>query len=67
MMSDPEAKASSQEESFEWVQEEGKLTKITSKNSNGRKCECCGCSCPCECKCCGMICCTTKKRLGLKV
>jgi hypothetical protein len=65
MMKDPDAKADSQEEAFEWVQEDGKLIKITAKNSNGRECECCHCFCPCECDCCRIICCTVKKRLGL--
>lgn len=65
MMNEPESKSDSEIEKFEWVQEDGKLFKITDKNSEGRKCECCGCACPCDCKCCGVICCTVKKRLGL--
>lgn len=66
MMKEPGSSSSTQEESFEWVQEDGKLIKITTENSNGRKCECCGCSCPCDCECCEVICCTVLKRLGLK-
>jgi len=65
MMNDPESKSSSQEEAFEWVQEDGIVFKVTKDNSNGRKCECCHCECPCSCPCCGLICCTVKKRLGL--
>ena len=64
-MEDPESKGESKSEVFEWVQEDGKIFKITKQNSNGRKCKCCGCSCPCDCKCCDIICCTVKKRLGL--
>ena len=57
MMADPEPTKSSQEEKFEWVEENGKLVKITAANSNGRKCGHCGCDCPCDCECCQWRCC----------
>jgi len=59
-MSQLEPQRSRQEEVFEWVLSEDKKQweKITSKNSNGRKCTHCGCNCPCRCKCCQKGCCT---------
>jgi len=59
-MENPESKPSSQEEVFEWVEENGQLVKITSKNANGRICGHCGCKCPCSCKCCKWRCCKAK-------
>lgn len=60
MMVSPESKSSEGELDYEWVEENGKLVKITQENSNGRKCKCCGCDCPCKCKCCRMVCCSCK-------
>ncbi len=63
MMAEPEKKSEQEtKEIVEWIVENGTLVKITAKNSNGRKCECCGCKCPCECACCKKFCCTSKKK-----
>jgi len=59
MMSQPKP-TSTQEEVYEWIEEDGVLIKITSKNSNGRKCGHCGCNCPCRCKCCQLRCCKSR-------
>lgn len=61
MMAEPEHRKSETEELYEWVIENGQLTKITSKNSNGRTCGHCGCKCPCKCEDCRPICCSFKK------
>lgn len=67
MMADPEkATPSTQEETFEWIVEDGKVVKITEKNSKGRMCSCCGCKCPCRCACCKMMCCSFKKGMTAK-
>ena len=66
MMSPPKPEGKQTEEVFEWTKDEqGKISKVTKANSNGRKCICCGCSCPCKCECCKTICCTVKRSLGL--
>jgi hypothetical protein len=56
-----------QEALFEFAfDENGTLTKVTSKNSNGRKCAGCGCRCPCNCKDCRPICCSEKNNKHIK-
>jgi hypothetical protein len=37
---------------------DGSTTKITHKNSKGRRCEKCGCRCPCSCEDCKPFCCS---------
>ncbi|MFL6363935.1 MAG: hypothetical protein ACJ719_01845 [Nitrososphaeraceae archaeon] len=37
---------------------DGSTTKITHKNSKGRRCKKCGCRCPCSCEDCKPFCCT---------
>lgn len=62
MMANPEKKSET-EQDFEWGYVDGKMTKITKENSNGRICECCNHPCPCKgCKCCKTICCTDYKK-----
>jgi len=55
---EPESKASSTEQVYEWAVIDGEMTKITQQNSNGRKCLGCGCHCPCRCADCRPICCS---------
>jgi hypothetical protein len=48
------------EEPYEWFFDkvQNKWIKVTSANSQGRRCGQCGCSCPCECADCLYQCCT---------
>ena len=65
MMEDPtpkESESSKTEEIYEWGLIDGKLTKITSKNANGRRCSGCNHDCPCKCECCKPYCCSSKGR-----
>ena len=52
------------EQTYEWAEIEGKMVKITAKNSNGRKCLGCGCNCPCKCADCRPVCCPKNYKGG---
>jgi len=46
---------------FEYARRaDGRIVKITAKNSHWRKCEKCGCQCPCSCADCKPFCCSSQ-------
>ena len=63
---EPESHQYSQaKEDYEWALIDGEMTKITSKNANGRRCGC-GCLCPCKCLCCKGGCCNGNNHFSLE-